>query len=176
MLMPDVRNNDRCIIDDSPGAEKIWQRILKVLDNLPEDKSNVASVLTVPWYSEAPLRAVGINERLRFLRYDEGTYFAPHYDGQYVRGNELGKAHAGEKSFVTFQLYLNEGFEGGATRFQHRLHSNVGYDVIPRTGSVLLFQHDCFHEGSVLVRGRKYCVRSDVMYSSEASWGTEEET
>jgi len=37
--------------------------------------------------------AVGLNERLRFLRYDTGTFFAPHFDGQYVRDEKnLGSA------------------------------------------------------------------------------------
>ena len=158
--MQNIRNNDRCIIDDAHGVNKIWDRILRILDN----KTELASVLTAPWITQSTQRAVGINERMRFLRYDEGTYFAPHYDGQYVRGSELGEEHKGERSYVTFQLYLNQGFDGGATRFLHRRDSSVGYDVVPRTGSVLLFQHDCFHEGSVLVQGRKYCVRSDIMY------------
>ena len=40
--------------------------------------------------------------RLRFLRYDAGQYFKPHFDGSYVR--EDGR----EKSFITIHLYLNE--------------------------------------------------------------------
>lgn len=39
--------------------------------------------------------------RLRFLRYDKGEYFAPHFDGQYRREN-------GERSYITVQVYLNE--------------------------------------------------------------------
>ena len=27
----------------------------------------------------------GINERLRFLKYDPGEFFASHYDGHYMR-------------------------------------------------------------------------------------------
>ena len=39
--------------------------------------------------------------RLRFLRYNPGQYFKPHFDGMYERTN-------GERSFITLQLYLNE--------------------------------------------------------------------
>jgi predicted 2-oxoglutarate/Fe(II)-dependent dioxygenase YbiX len=108
-------------------------------------------------------RAVGFNERLRFLRYDPGTYFAPHMDGSYERDDPSHPKY-GEKSLVTAQIYLNQGFEGGATRMMGRNLSD-GYDVVPRTGSVLVFQHDIFHEGSVLIAGRKYTIRTDVMYA-----------
>lgn len=31
----------------------------------------------------------------------------------------------------------------------------------------MVFQHDILHEGSLLIKGRKYAIRTDVMYSSE---------
>lgn len=164
-LMSDVRNNDRCIIDDALGADKLWGRVLQVLDTLPKGHK-AQEVLTIPWASHRNQQyPVSLNERLRFLRYDKDTYFAPHNDGCYVRGNELGEERRGEQSFVTFQLYLNDGFEGGATRFSNWRSPQQGYDVVPRTGSVLMFQHDCYHEGAILLEGRKYAVRTDVMYT-----------
>jgi hypothetical protein len=45
--------------------------------------------------------------------------------------------------------------------------ASIGYDVIPKTGSVLLFQHDMYHEGSILVKGNKYAIRTDVMYTEK---------
>ena len=39
--------------------------------------------------------------------------------------------------------------------------------VKPKQGSVLVFQHDIFHEGSKLLDGTKYLIRADVMYSSK---------
>ena len=37
-----------------------------------------------------------------------------------------------------------------------------------RTGSVLIFQHSCvLHEGSLLRDGRKYTIRTEVMYRNE---------
>mmetsp|Transcript_29748 Transcript_29748/g.69033 ORF Transcript_29748/g.69033 Transcript_29748/m.69033 type:complete len:380 (-) Transcript_29748:344-1483(-) len=112
-----------------------------------------------------PLYAVGLNERLRFLRYDPGNYFAPHFDGTFTRGRDVGELRQFERSYVTFQLYLNGGFEGGATRFLNGYDRSVGIDVVPRTGSVLLFEHAVLHEGSLLVSGRKYTLRTDVMYN-----------
>jgi predicted 2-oxoglutarate/Fe(II)-dependent dioxygenase YbiX len=119
---------------------------------------------------------VGLNERLRFLRYNEGEYFAPHCDGSFAYpADHPTKAHQG--SYVTFQLYLNEGFEGGATRF---FPESLGwgstreyYDVVPKAGSVLLFEHRMYHEGEKLRKGRKYAIRSDVMYMSRERYNQE---
>jgi hypothetical protein len=82
MKMTDVRNNDRCIIDNACIMGRIWQRIQSVY--------NEEALLKAPWVRSRSLWAVGLNERMRFLRYDPGTYFQPHFDGCYVRGTELG--------------------------------------------------------------------------------------
>lgn len=47
-----------------------------------------------------------LNERLRFLRYGEGQFFQPHYDGQYWTPDKK------EVSYYTLQIYLNQ--PGGA--------------------------------------------------------------
>lgn len=162
ILMPDVRNNDRCIIDSPLTMEFIWQRLV----TLCGDDLNLlqASFLGKRGNSKV-FHAVGLNERMRLLRYDPGTYFAPHNDGSYQRGYSAGE-RAGEQSFVTFQLYLNEGFDGGATNLLSGRRDGEGFAVIPRTGSVLLFQHDVYHEGAILNEGRKYALRTDVMYTT----------
>ncbi|CAF5202492.1 unnamed protein product [Rotaria magnacalcarata] len=59
--MPDVRNNDRCIIDDVDMAKKLFNRI--------------KSYLPDKWNS---YQLSGLNERLRFLRYDPGQVFKGH--------------------------------------------------------------------------------------------------
>lgn len=140
--MTDFRNSDRCIIDDVQMADKIFQRI--------------KLYLPATWKNH---HVVGLNERLRFLRYDSGQYFAPHMDGVYAR--EDG---SGERSFITIQLYLNEGYEGGETTFVSFGVGGKRYACKPRTGMVLVFEHALYHEGSLLKAGRKYTVRTDVMY------------
>lgn len=157
--MNDFRNSDRTIIDDSQFAEEMWQRIRRAT-------KDDARLMTRPGNKLYSFNALGLNERLRFLRYDKGHYFAAHSDGCYRRGDEAGPERSGEVSKVTCQLYLNEGFEGGATRFMDYSDESIGVDVIPRTGSVLLFEHPLFHEGSVLLSGRKYAIRTDVMYTN----------
>ncbi|KAL3842489.1 hypothetical protein ACJMK2_020495 [Sinanodonta woodiana] len=141
VLQTDVRNSSRCIWDSFDEADRIWNRIKEFI---PEVWNN--------------RRVLCLNERLRFLRYDPGEFFLPHMDGSYIREN-------GERSYITVQLYLNEGFQGGSTTFiGHSEKDRV--EVVPKTGSVLVFQHDIYHEGSLLKEGRKYAVRTDVMYEA----------
>ncbi|KAL4230857.1 hypothetical protein ACF0H5_011231 [Mactra antiquata] len=142
VMMKDVRNNSRCIWDSFEEADRIWQRIKEFI---PET-----------WMCR---KVMGLNERLRFLKYDPGEYFAPHMDGVYRRDNN-------ERSAITIQLYLNEGFKGGSTTFMN-FNEEEKNEVVPKTGMVLVFQHDIFHEGSTLLKGRKYSMRTDVMYSAE---------
>ncbi|CAF1279577.1 unnamed protein product [Rotaria magnacalcarata] len=142
VLMTGVRNNDRCIIDDVAMAQTIFERI--------------ESYLPKEWKTH---QLVGLNERLRFLRYDPGQKFKPHLDGEYARNDE-----SLERSYITVQLYLNENFQGGETTFVHNTDSSKNVACIPRTGMVLIFQHDILHEGSTLIKDRKYTVRTDAMY------------
>jgi len=141
--MTDLRNNTRNIWDSHEEAEQIFSRIREYI---PEE-----------WKSR---RVLGLNERLRFLRYDKGEYFQPHFDGSYVRDN-------GERSYITIQIYLNEGFKGGSTTFLGWQNKEDRVEFVPKTGSILIFQHDILHEGSELKKGRKYTIRTDVMYSAE---------
>jgi hypothetical protein len=60
-------------------------------------------------------------------------------------------------------VYLNQGFEGGETNFyredrRHRLQ------VEPEKGKALVFWHPQLHEGAAVLQGRKYVLRTDVMY------------
>ncbi|MBZ0287412.1 MAG: 2OG-Fe(II) oxygenase [Anaerolineae bacterium] len=145
-LRPDIRNNDRVIHDDPTLAEKLWPL---VADALP------------PWVGDRPV--VGFNERFRFYRYDPGQRFDWHFDGAFEREN-------GERSFYTVLFFLNDGFEGGETRFRVRDGDGVKtVGVQPVTGHALIFRHEMLHEGSAVSAGRKYILRTDVMYSDSAS-------
>lgn len=142
-MRPDIRNNDRVILDDPIRASSLWQ---KVSDYIP---STIGK-----W------QAIGLNERLRFYRYSPGQKFAPHYDGSHRISNE-------EESLLTFMIYLNEGFQGGTTRFSlpHYYPADTrDVSVVPVTGMALCFVHQILHEGSSVIEGRKYVLRSDVMY------------
>jgi predicted 2-oxoglutarate/Fe(II)-dependent dioxygenase YbiX len=96
-------------------------------------------------------QAIGVNERFRFYRYDPGERFSGHIDAPFRRDN-------GEHSLLTFMIYLNGGFAGGETAFRETTFR-------PEAGAALLFRHDLFHEGRPVTEGRKYVLRSDVMFN-----------
>jgi prolyl 4-hydroxylase len=135
----DVRDNARLILDDSALAARLWQRTEPFL---PPRIRN--------W------RAIGLNERFRFYRYDPGQQFAPHWDGCFHRDN-------GEQSQLTFMVYLNEDFTGGETKF-YLENGMPRLAVKPERGMALVFVHRQLHEGASVVQGRKYVLRTDVMY------------
>lgn len=137
VMRPEIRSNHRAVIDDVALADLLFER---VRPDVPTQLSD--------------MKVLGANERLRCYRYDPGQRFAPHYDGAYVRSPE-------EFSLLTFMIYLNDDFTGGETHFLH-----LEETVIPRPGLGLLFQHRLLHEGCPVQSGRKYAVRSDILYRS----------
>ena len=144
-MMTNIRNNDRVTFDDFTFADELWQ---KVADAVPAEIDG--------W------KAVRLNERFRFYRYDPSQRFKRHKDGVVV-------LPSGEESRLSFLIYLNEGYEGGETVFtDHRFENGETLTdtitVSPKTGMGLFFAHQRWHEGAPVVRGRKYLLRTDVIY------------
>jgi len=140
VMAKEIRDNARLILDDARLANDLWQRARPFMPERVED-----------W------RAVGFNERFRFYRYDSGQKFAPHFDGYFSREN-------GERSRLTFMVYLNSDFTGGETRFYDE-NRTLSVTVRPESGMALGFVHLQLHEGAPVVTGRKYVLRTDVMYA-----------
>jgi predicted 2-oxoglutarate/Fe(II)-dependent dioxygenase YbiX len=134
VMAPEIRNNMRVIVDKHDLAARLWDRL----------KPHVEERVDEEW------QALGLNERFRFYRYDPGQAFRWHRDGAFIRNDD-------ERSFLTFMVYLNAGFEGGATEFPDTA-------VEPDAGLAVVFAHYLRHQGAEVVRGRKYVLRSDVMY------------
>ena len=69
---------------------------------------------------------------------------------------------------MTFMIYLNDGMTGGETRFfmdmERALKQRPYLSVRPEEGLALVFLHSIWHEGAVVQSGRKYVLRTDVMY------------
>jgi predicted 2-oxoglutarate/Fe(II)-dependent dioxygenase YbiX len=137
VMRKDIRNNERVMLDDPALATELFER--------------ARPLLVEEWRG---WKLVGFNERWRFYRYDSGQTFAPHYDGYYERDN-------GERSHFTFMLYLNDDFQGGSTVF-HEMRPALR--VRPERGMALVFYHKQLHEGAPVDKGRKYVLRTDVMY------------
>ncbi|KNC98030.1 oxidoreductase [Spizellomyces punctatus DAOM BR117] len=138
-----IRNCLRWLNDDASLADCVLQRL--------------RDVLPLTWSGRTLSR---LNNQLKFLRYSKGHYFKPHFDGEYTTPD------GSETSFITVQIYLNEGFSGGETTFLRftGLERKILHSVTPKTGRVLIFEHEMLHEGSVVKEGTKYVIRTDVMY------------
>lgn len=137
-MVKEIRNNDRVMIDDVAMANLLFDRAKPFL---PET-----------WFG---WELEGLNERFRYYRYKPGQKFARHSDGCFQRDH-------GERSHLTFMIYLNEGCVGGETTIYHIQGRDL--HIVPEVGKVLVFAHKLLHEGTEVLDGVKYVIRSDVMY------------
>jgi len=152
--MPDVRNNERVIWQ---AADCVWQKIWdRVRHLIPE---------TLTLRGDVQWKAVGLNERFRFYKYSPGQEFKPHFDGCFPRSSD-------EMTLLTFIIYLNEPLpnSGGETTFFPKNGKPV--KVSPKRGNALIFCHgrhplSPYHEGTLLTKGNKYVLRTDVMYKKQ---------
>lgn len=140
-----IRNNERVLLDDKLLANSLFDRAASWLPQEVEGR-----------------RLVGFNERWRFYRYRPGQTFQPHRDGPYL------SLQTYEQSAVTFMIYLNHDMTGGETRFytdaEQAMLGHPYLSVQPTTGAALVFVHSIWHEGAVVQSGKKYVLRTDVMY------------
>lgn len=140
VMMKQIRNNSRVISDDPDLAVQLFPRLHPHLPDMIGGR-----------------HVAGLNERFRYYRYDVQEAFAPHYDGPFRRSDD-------EESELTFMVYLNDDFEGGSTDFYHPDNS-LRLSVRPERGMALVFLHPLLHAGTPVKGGRKYVLRSDVMYA-----------
>lgn len=133
---PIYRDQDRVMRDDPVFAGQLFERLRA---HIPERLGD--------------LSVVGLNERLRYYRYQMGQRFSPHMDHWY----QPDPTHI---TLFTVLAYFNDDFVGGETRFMEQLERTV----MPRAGSVAVFQHKIRHEGCEVTRGKKYAMRTDVLY------------
>ena len=162
---------------DRPLADAFWRD--RIRPNLPPHLAG---------------RAVGLNRRWRVYRYVHGAAYRIHIDGAWP-GSGLDGDGAyvydafgdGTWSQMTCLIYLNDGFEGGETKFyipspvdpsadggDHERGSHAGSldcrGVVPTAGAALFFPHGSagralLHEGSgVAPGGVKYVVRTDLLF------------
>jgi predicted 2-oxoglutarate/Fe(II)-dependent dioxygenase YbiX len=146
--LPGVRNNDRVKFEDETLATLLWQRLEPLIPAQLEG-----------W------NAVRLNECFAVYRYDPGQRFKRHQDGTV-------QTDRGEESRFTVLVYLNEDCDGGETIFSDvdRSGSQIKFletPVKPKPGMALVFRHELWHEGAAVTRGRKYVLRTDVMYRKD---------
>ena len=137
----EIRKSDRCILDSKPFAAELFRRLYS---HLPAEINGC--------------KVVGVNERLRVLKYSPGDEFKLHSDGCYISPID------GSYSVLTILLYLNEGYEGGFTTF---LDTNSAYvELLPHVGMVSLQDQPLLHLVPPLKKGVKYVLRTEVMYAA----------
>jgi len=63
-------------------------------------------------------------------------------------------------------IYLNAEFEGGETVFYEKNSRRKSHCVKPQTGMCIVFYqgNKLPHEGAKIIHGKKYIMRTDVMY------------
>lgn len=103
VMSVDTRKSGRIILDSHDIAQRIMDRLLPFMREF-----GIERVQNQPFVTGlGPARRGDVfllprlNERLRFLRYEGGDYFRPHWDGCYVTPDET------ERSLFTIHLYLN---------------------------------------------------------------------
>lgn len=191
-LATDTRNCGRIIHDSPELASRLLARLQPFLRTYGLDTIADNTHVTGLRGRGKTYKLTRLNERLRFLKYEGGEYFKPHWDGIYMTPD------GGEMSLYTIHVYLNgEGEQdvgelekemqqrtadaapnadvqgallGGVTSFIPRYEEKQRQvRVFPRTGSVLVFQQNgLLHGGDPVVRGTKYTLRTDVMYSQSS--------
>lgn len=130
----------------------------------------------------------GINMRWRLYKYQPEDIFRIHTDGGWPgsgvdpeSGMLMPDIFNGDRfSQLTWVLYLNDEFDGGATRFflpkegvergpKMTLDDFNVEEVPAKQGSAVCFFHGAhplshLHEGGYITTGTKYIIRSDVLY------------
>jgi prolyl 4-hydroxylase len=112
-------------------------------------------------------RTIGIRpeyaEGIQAQRYDVGQQFKPHWD-YYVPGSDAFTKFAAVRGNRTWtcMIYLNDGMEGGATRF-----TKIDYAVQPKAGMAVIWNNlnedgSCnettMHCGEPVTRGHKLII------------------
>jgi hypothetical protein len=166
-----VRHNDSLtwIVDEQTDGI-IWQRIAHLMD----DRQAIFG----------GSKALGINARFRFYRYNPEDYFKPHSDGSWpgsrvINDDLIANAYPDRYSQMTLLIFLTEDFHGGETRFLVNADDSTqpatrndkvkNVDIRTPAGGILCFPHGmhplhCIHSSVPITDGVKYIIRSDVLF------------
>ncbi|KAJ5731093.1 Prolyl 4-hydroxylase alpha subunit [Penicillium malachiteum] len=103
VMSVDTRKSGRIILDSADIAQRILDRLMPFMRDFNIDTVHNMPLVTGLGSARRgeSYQLSGINERLRFLRYEGGDYFRPHWDGTYVTPD------GNERSLFTIHLYLN---------------------------------------------------------------------
>jgi len=94
----------------------------------------------------------------------KGQRFVRHYDGYEYGSMVYTKDENKPQAKLTFLVYLNNEFEGGKTTFFNSKGKEI-LAVTPEPGMGLVYTQKLLHEGSIVTSGKKYVLRSDILFS-----------
>ncbi len=170
-LPREIRHNHNTVwVTDELTDSLIWQRVEPILNqnlNISNGK-----------------KSLGLNARFRFYRYEVDDFFKFHSDGAWpgsrvIDGKLVGNAYPDRFSLMSFLIFLNDDYSGGATRFRVNADDTstpakyynkvLEVDVHTPAGAVLCFPHGthplhCIHSGETIMEGSKYIIRTDVLF------------
>ncbi len=148
------RSNDRMMTQSEDLTQMVYNRILK---------SKFLPRMIIQENMQWELS--GVNSQFRFCRYLPSQHFSKHLDGRFILTDY-------EKSFFTLNIYLNDNYENGSTRFYLNDidTSMITHSIKPYTGLAVVFNHETksyLHDGQIVTQGTKYLLRTDIMYTTE---------
>lgn len=166
-----IRQNENCVwVADRHLNDAIFERCRPLLP--PETAGG---------------EVMGLNMRWRLYKYGPEDIFKIHTDGGWpgsgvdqTSGRLIPDIFGDRFSQLTWVLYLNDEFDGGATRFflpkdgvakgpRMSLDDFTIEEVPAERGAAICFFHgqhplSPLHEGGLVAAGTKYIIRSDVLY------------
>jgi len=181
-----ARTSQFYVRDDVDLARTLWRR---VKDYVPR---NLRDIKPVPYMNSVTkgdeYDAVGVNEHMRFYKYDVGQHILKHDDyrmSRYRYDKESGKYYY-QMTFLTLLVYLNDEFQDGETCFWTK-YATVGTKghcrflrddeetkfvppdlrIKPVMGMALINDHMVQHEGEAPQKGTKYILRTDIVHERE---------
>ncbi|KAJ5890721.1 uncharacterized protein N7473_006949 [Penicillium subrubescens] len=108
-VLSSTRKSSRYILDSPEIASRLLARLTPFLSSFGLTRIEKQPLITGlgPAKRGEVFVLAGLNERMRFLRYDGGDYFRPHWDGCYIRDCDgEGGGEGGEKSFDGGCIFL----------------------------------------------------------------------
>jgi hypothetical protein len=177
------RTSKFCVIDDDVIANKLWN---KIKNDVP---TTLKDIKFVPYMNSQThgdeFSPVGVNDHLRFYKYDVGDYVLKHDDYRMERfrvDHKTGQ-YFQQMTFLTLLIYLNDDFSDGCTAFWHD-YATVGTKghcrflrddnftkptiiVKLQIGMGLISDHMIQHEGQPPTKNTKYILRTDIMHEKE---------
>jgi len=178
-----ARTSQFYVKDNPQLADILWERVKQFV---PE---NLRKIKPVPYMNSVTkgneFKPIGVNEHMRFYKYDPGQYILKHDDYRMsrFRYDKDTDEYYEQMSFLTLIIYLNEGFQDGNTLFwtkyaemgttgHCRFNRDVEFaesdlNIVPETGKAAIHDHMVQHEGEAPKKSTKYILRTDILHEKK---------